>query len=176
MFDHHPGRRRARVAATLVAAVALTGASASLAVAEITLSDDKRGDALCDEPPCPDLKSAIGDHAPLDETTQFHIITQHNPIQAARTPRIAIDARGSSAPDYYVAKKRRRTGVYDATTGERVGPADLRSASATGMSWSFRPSTIGNPTSYRWQVQIVDRGGSRIDSAPNKGYVTERLG
>jgi hypothetical protein len=176
MPDHERHSRLARVAATLVAAAALGGASASLAVADITLSDDKRGDARCDEPPCPDLKSAVGDHAPLDETTRFHIITQHNPIQGARTPRIAIDTRGGSAPEFYVARKRTKTGVYDAKTGERVGPADLRSASATGMSWSFRPSAIRNPTSYRWQVQIVDRSGSRIDSAPNKGYVTQRLG
>jgi hypothetical protein len=175
MSDHHPRRRRARVAATLVATVAMAAGTTSLAVADITLSEDKRGDARCDERPCPDLKSAIGDHAPLDVTTQFHIITQHNRIQATRTPRIAIDARGGSAPDFYVARKRRKSGVYDARTGERVGPADLR-ASGTGMSWSFKPSAIGNPSSYRWQAQIVDRGGARIDSAPSKGYVTQRVG
>ena len=176
MSDHHPRGWRARVAATLVATAALAGAGASLAVADITLSDDKRGDARCDEPPCPDLKSAVGDHAPLDESTRFHIITQHNRIQAARIPRIAIDTRGGSAPEFLVAKRRGKTGVYDAATGERVGAAELRSSSATGMSWSFRPSAIGSPSSYRWQAQIVERGGARIDSAPNDGYVTQRLG
>ena len=176
MSEHRPRRWRARAGATLVATAVLAAAGASLAVADMTLSDDKRGDARCGQPPCPDLKSAIGDHAPLNATTRFHIITQHNRIQAARTPRIAIDTGGSSAPEFYVARKRGKPGVYDAGTGERAGAAELRITSATAMSWSFLPSAIGNPPRYRWQVQVVDSGGSRIDSAPNDGYVTQRLG
>ena len=126
MSDHHPRRWRARAAATLVAATALAAAGASLAVADITLSDDKRGDARCDGPPCPDLKSAVGDHAPLDESTRFHIITQHNRIQAARTPRIAIDTRGGAAPGV----PRRQEAGQDRRLRRRHGRAGRRRRAA----------------------------------------------
>jgi hypothetical protein len=174
MSDHQPRRWRHRAAATLVATAALAGGGASLAVADITAVTDPRGDARCDERVCPDLKSAVGDHAPLDPTTLFHIVTQHNQIQSARIPRLAIDTRGSSAPEYYVAKKEGKTGVFKARTGRRVGAADLR-VNGTGMSWSFDPSAIGDPSSYRWRVQIIRAGGKRIDSLPNRGYRTHRL-
>jgi hypothetical protein len=51
--------------ATKTLAVALTALAASggsVALADINVSDDRRGDAKCEHKPCPDLRSAVAGH------------------------------------------------------------------------------------------------------------------
>ena len=156
--------------ALALAAVAAGGGSAALA--DVKVSDDKRGDARCDSSPCADLKSASANPAPLDATSLFYIVTQHNAVRGSMLPRVAIDTRGSSrsAPEFYVEKRGARTGVFDAKTRRKVGAAALRSY-PTSLSWTFARRAIGNPASYRWRVEVVAKGGTRIDSTPNRGYL-----
>ena len=160
---------------TRTLALALTAVAAgggSVALADIKVSDDRRGDAKCDGSPCPDLKSASANPAPLDPTSVFYIITQHNALQGSSLPRVAINTRGGkrSAPEFYVEKRGARTGVFNARTGRKVGAAALRSY-PTSLSWTFARRSIGNPGGYRWRVEVVAKDGSRIDAAPNRGYL-----
>jgi hypothetical protein len=156
--------------ALALAAIAAGGGSAALA--DVKVSDDRRGDAKCDSSPCPDLKSAIANPAPLDPTSLFYIITQHNALQGSSLPRVAINTRGgdASAPEFYVEKRGARTGVFNAKTGRKVGAAALRPY-PTSLSWTVKRRSIGNPGSYRWRVEVVAQGGSRIDATPNRGYL-----
>jgi hypothetical protein len=162
--------------ALALAALAVTGGSAALA--DVKASDDKRGDAKCESHPCPDLKSAIANPGIFDKTQLFYIVTQHNAVQKALLPRIAINASGSStsAPDYYVEKRGRRTGVFDAKTGSRVGAAVLGSHRSKSLTWTFSSRAIGSPQSCLWRVEIVAKGGSRVDMTPNRGYLRHSVG
>ena len=155
--------------AVALTALAATGGSAALA--DVKVSDDRRGDAKCDSPPCPDLKSASANPAPLDPTSLFYIVTQHNAVQES-LPRVAINTRGSStsAPEFYVEKRGSRTGVFDAKTRRKVAAAALRSY-PTSISWTFARRAIGNPGSYLWRVEVVAENGLRIDATPNRGYL-----
>ena len=67
-------------------------------------------------------------------------------------------------------RKGSRTGVFNARTGRKVGAAALRSY-PTSLSWTFSRRAIGNPRSYLWRVEVVAKGGSRIDAVPNRGYL-----
>jgi hypothetical protein len=162
--------------ALAIAALAVTGGSAALA--EVKASDDKRGDAKCESRPCPDLKSAVANPGIFDKTQLFYIVTQHNAVQKTRLPRVAINTSGSSAsaPDYYVEKRGRRAGVFDAKTGSRVGAAVLGSSSSKSLTWTFSSRAIGSPQSYLWRVEIVANDGSRIDMTPNRGYLRHSVG
>jgi hypothetical protein len=160
--------------ALALTALAVTGGSAALA--DVQASDDKRGDAKCESHPCPDLKSAVANPGIFDKTQLFYIVTQHNAVQKALLPRIAINTSGSSAPDYYVGKRGRRTGVFDAMTGSRVGAAVLGSHSSKSLTWTFSSRAIGSPQSYLWRVEIVAKGGSRVDMTPNRGYRRHSVG
>jgi hypothetical protein len=164
---------------TLTLTLALTGLAATggtAALADITAKDDRRGDAKCDDGPCPDLKSAISDHGIFNKTELFYIVTQHNRVQRARFPRIAINTNGpsSSKPEFYVEKRASGAGVFDAKTGSKAGPAVWRNTRRMSANWTFLPSAIGNPASYGWRVEVVERG-EKVDSAPDKGYLTHRL-
>ena len=162
--------------ALALAALAVTGGSTALA--EVKASDDKRGDAKCERHPCPDLKSAVANPGIFDKTQLLYIVTQHNAVQKTRLPRVAIKTSGSStsAPDYYVEKRGRRTGVFNAKTGSRVGAAVLGSHSGKSLTWTFSSRAIGSPRSYLWRVEIVADGGSRIDMTPNRGYLRHSVG
>jgi len=162
--------------ALALAALAVTGGSAALA--EVKASDDKRGDAKCESHPCPDLKSAVANPGIFDKTQLFYIVTQHNAVQKTRLPRVAINTSGSSAsaPTYYVEKRGLRAGVFDAKTGRRVGAAVLGSSSSKSLTWTFSSRAIGSPQSYLWRVEIVPKGGSRVDATPNRGYLKHRVG
>jgi hypothetical protein len=164
----HPTKTLALALTTLAAA---TGGSVALAADNIQAIDDGRGDAKCDSKPCPDLKSAIANPGIFDKSELFYIVTQHNAVQRSRLPRIAINTRGSgaSAPEFYVGKGGSRIGVFNATTGRKTGPAEYGSGSALGLHWSFWPSAIGNPSSFGWRVEIVQKG-KKIDATPNSGY------
>ena len=159
-----------------LAALAVTGGSTALA--EVKASDDKRGDAKCESHPCPDLKSAVANPGIFDKSQLFYIVTQHNAVQKTRLPRIAINTSGSTAaaPDYYVEKRSWRTGVFDAKTGRRVGAAVLGSSSGKSLTWTFSSRAIGSPQSYLWRVEIVAKGGSRVDMTPNRGYLRHSVG
>jgi hypothetical protein len=162
--------------ALALAALAVTGGSTALA--EVKASDDRRGDAKCESHPCPDLKSAVANPGIFDKTQLLYIVTQHNAVQKTRLPRIAIKTSGSStsAPDYYVEKRGRRSGVFDAKTGSRVGAAVLGSHSSKSLTWTFSSRAIGSPQSYLWRVEIVAKDGSRIDMTPNRGYLRHSVG
>jgi hypothetical protein len=162
--------------ALALAALAVTGGSAALA--EVKASDDKRGDAKCESHPCPDLRSAVANPGIFDKTQLLYIVTQHNAVQKTRLPRVAIKTSGSSAsaPDYYVEKRGRRTGVFDAKTGSRVGAAVLGSHSSKSLTWTFSSRAIGSPQSYLWRVEIIAKDGSRIDRTPNRGYLRHSVG
>jgi hypothetical protein len=160
-----------------LALTALAAAGSSAAVADIKVSDDKRGDAKCESKPCPDLKSAISDHGIFNKAELFYIVTQHNPVQRSRFPRIAINTRGSSTsgPEFYVEKRASGAGVFDAKTGKKTGGAVWRNTRSVSANWTFLPSAIGSPGSYGWRVELVDPGGSTIDAAPDSGYLMHRL-
>jgi hypothetical protein len=162
--------------ALALAALAVTGGSTALA--EVKASDDKRGDAKCESHPCPDLKSAVANPGIFDKTQLFYIVTQHNAVQKTRLPRIAINTSGpsASAPDYYVEKRGRRAGVFDAKTGSRVGAAVLGSSSSKSLTWTFSSRAIGSPQSYLWRVEIIAKGGSKVDVTPNRGYLKHSVG
>lgn len=162
--------------ALALAVLAAGGGSVALAGDEIQLVDDRRGDATCDSTPCPDLKSAIADTGIFDKSELFFIITQHNAVQRSHPPRIAINTRGpgTSAPEFYVEKRGSRIGVFKAAGGRKTGPAETGSGGALGLHWTFRPSAIGNPSSFGWRVEIV-RGGKKLDASPNRGYRTRSL-
>src|SRR5918994_1623786 len=123
--------------ALALAALAVTSGSAALA--EVKASDDKRGDAKCESRPCPDLKRAVAKPGIFDKTQLFYIVTQHNAVQKTRLPRVAIKTSESSAsaPDYYVEKRGRRSGVFDAKTGSRVGAAGIGPPNSQALSWAF---------------------------------------
>ena len=155
-----------------LALTALAASGGSVALADtIQVSDDRRGDAGCDSAPCPDLKSAIANPGIFNSAELFYIITQHNAVQRSRVPRIAINTSGpsSSKPEYYVEKRAARAGVFDATTGRMTGPASLGSSRSTSLTWTFLPTAIGNPASFGWRVEVVQRG-TMIDATPNSGY------
>ena len=156
--------------ALALTALAAAGTSAAIA-GPVQVSDDRRGDASCEDAPCPDLKSAVANPGIFDPNQLFFIVTQHNAVQGTRVPRIAINTTGTagSKPEYYVAKHGPRTGVFDARTGKRTGPAALRSSSRTSLSWTFLPRAIGSPRSFGWRVEVV-QGGSRIDATPDGGF------
>jgi hypothetical protein len=160
--------------ALALAALAVTGGSTALA--EVKASDDKRGDAKCESHPCPDLKSAVANPGIFDKTQLFYIVTQHNAVQKTELPRIAINTSGTSAPDYYVEKRARRAGVFDAKTGRRVGAAVLGSSSSKSLTWTFSSRAIGSPQSYLWRVEIIAKDGSRVDMTPNRGYLRHSVG
>jgi hypothetical protein len=160
--------------ALALAALAVTGGSTALA--EVKASDDKRGDAKCESHPCPDLKSAVANPGIFDKTQLFYIVTQHNAVQKTELPRIAINTGGTSAPDYYVEKRGRRAGVFDAKTGRRVGAAVLGSSSSKSLTWTFSSRAIGSPQSYLWRVEIIAKDGSRVDMTPNRGYLRHSVG
>jgi hypothetical protein len=162
--------------ALALAALAVTGGSTALA--EVKASDDKRGDAKCESHPCPDLKSAVANPGIFDKTQLFYIVTQHNGVQKSRFPRVAIKTSKSTAsgPDYYVEKRGRRAGVFDAKTGSRVGAAVIGSSSSKSLTWTFSSRAIGSPQSYLWRVEIVAKGGSRVDMTPNRGYLRHSVG
>jgi hypothetical protein len=160
--------------ALALAALAVPGGSAALA--EVKASDDKRGDAKCESHPCPDLKSAVANPGIFDKTQLFYIITQHNAVQKTRLPRIAINTSGTTAPDYYVEKRGRRAGVFDAKTGNRVGAAVLGSSSSKTLTWTFSSRAIGSPQSYQWRVEIIAKGGAKLDMTPNRGYLRHSVG
>ena len=157
--------------ALALCALAATGGSAALA--DIKVSDDGRGDTKCDKPPCPDLKSAIANPGIFDKSQLLYIVTQYNAVQASRLPRIAINTRGSStsAPEFYVEKRGTRTGVFNAKTGRKVGAAALRTSAPTSLSWSFSRRSIGDPATYLWRVEVVAKGGAKVDATPNHGYL-----
>ena len=163
-----------RTLALALAALAVTGGSAALA--EVKASDDKRGDAKCETHPCPDLKSAVANPGIFDKTQLFYIVTQHNAVQTTRLPRIAIKTSGTAAADYYVEKRGRRAGVFDAKTGSRVGATVLGSSSSKSLTWTFSSRAIGSPPSYLWRVEIIGKGGSRVDMTPNRGYLRHSVG
>ena len=154
-----------------LAALAATGGSAALA--DVKASDDKRGDAKCDNPPCPDLKSAVANPGIFDKSELFYVVTQHNAVQGSLVPRIAINTRGSSTsgPEFYVEKRGSRTGVFDAASRRKVGAAVLDSTRGRSLTWTFSRRSIRNPPSYLWRVEVVAKGGSRIDATPNRGYL-----
>ena len=155
-----------------LALTVLAAAGGSAALADVKVSGDGRGDAKCDSPPCPDLKRASANPAPLDPTSIFYIVTQHNAVQQSLLPRVAVNTRGSSksAPEFYVEKRGSRTGVFDAKTRRKVGAAALRPY-PTSLTWTFARRAIGNPESYQWRVEVVAKDGSRIDATPNRGYL-----
>lgn len=164
---------------TLTLALALTGLTAiggTAALADITAKDDRRGDAKCDDGPCPDLKSAIGDHGIFNKAELFYIVTQHNKVQRARFPRIAINTNGasSSKPEFYVEKRASGAGVFNANTGRKAGAAVWRNTRRVSANWTFLPSAIGSPASFGWRVEVMERG-EKVDSVPDKGYLTHRL-
>ena len=165
------------LALALATLATLAAGGGSVALADIELSDDKRGDAKCESTPCPDLRSAIADHGIFNEHELFYIVTQYNKVDRKRLPRIAINTSGgsSSAPEFYVEKRRSGGAVWDAETGEKTGAAVWRNTRRVSANWTFLPSAIGNPASYGWRVEVVTKSGARIDSAPNSGYREHRL-
>jgi hypothetical protein len=162
--------------ALALTALAAGGGSAALAEA-VQVSDDRRGDASCTDAPCPDLKSAVADRGIFDARELLYIVTQHNAVQSSRVPRIAINTRGRnrSRPEYYVEQRGSLTGVFDARTHAKAGPAELRSSSSTALTWTFERGAIGSPRSFGWRVEIV-AGGRRIDATPDSGYRRRSLG
>jgi hypothetical protein len=156
-------------------ALAASGGSAALA-ATIQVSDDRRGDATCSSSPCPDLKSAVANPGIFNKQQLFYIITQHNSVQRSRVPRIAINTSGAgtSAPEFYVEKRSSGTGVFNAKTGRKTGPAALSGSGRTALSWTFLPSAIANPRSFGWRVEVQEPG-KKIDATPNSGYITRTL-
>jgi hypothetical protein len=163
---------------TLALALTVLGAGGgSVALADIKVSDDSRNDAKCASKPCPDLRSAIADHGIFNKNELFYIVTQHNAVQRARLPRIAINTKGSgsSAPEFYVEKRASGAGVFNAKTGRKTGPAVWRNTRRVSANWTFLPNAIGNPASYGWRVEVVAPSGARIDSAPDSGYLKHRL-
>jgi hypothetical protein len=75
-----------------------------------------------------------------------------------------------------VEKRGRRTGVFDARTGSRVGAAVLGSHGSKSLTWTFSSRAIGSPQSYLWRAEIVAKGGARVDMTPHRGYLTYRVG
>ena len=157
------------IALTLTTLAAMGGAAA---LADVKASDDSRGDAKCDAPPCPDLKSAVANPGIFDKSQLFYIVTQHNALRESRLPRIAINTRGSngSAPEFYVERRGSKTGVFKVKTKRKVGAAALRTY-PTSLSWTFARRSIGNPARYGWRVEVVAKGGARIDATPDSGYL-----
>jgi hypothetical protein len=171
-----PAMHAKKTIALAVTALAFSGGSVAMADT-IQLSDDRRGDAHCDGASCPDLKSAIANPGIFNKNELFYIITQHNSVKRSSVPRIAINTRGtgSSKPEYYVEKRGSRTGVFNAKTGRKSGPAELGSGGSTGLHWTFLPSAIGNPHSFGWRVEVM-QGATKVDATPNSGYRTRDLG
>jgi hypothetical protein len=167
--------------ATKTLAVALTALAASggsVALADINVSDDRRGDAKCNRKPCPDLRSAVAGHGIFNENEQFFIVVQHSAVDRKRLPRLAVNTSGSnrSAPEFYVEKRASGAGVFNAKTGRKVSEAVWRNTRRVSATWTFLPSAIGSPERYGWRIEVKAKGGSRIDSTPNSGYLEHRVG
>jgi hypothetical protein len=167
---HGAAMRATKTIALTLSTLAAMGGAAALA--DVKASDDRRGDATCEGPPCPDLKSAVANPGIFDASQLFYIVTQHNAVRGSLLPRIAINARGpdTSAPEFYVERRGSRTGVFKVKSKRKVGPAALRTY-PTSLSWTFSRRSIGDPASYGWRAEIVAKGGARVDATPDRGYL-----
>ena len=129
----------------------------SLAVADTKTFDDPK-----DAPGRVDIKQVRASH---DQKGRLvHRIVGYAKINAGEEPGVNVyagqfDKIGSS---YQVSS----FGVTNGR-GERTGGAKMKRPDNKTVVYKFKPGTIGNPASYKWQACVCIEG-DRQDLAPNR--------
>jgi hypothetical protein len=160
------------IAAAVLGAVALAGASAALADTDFVSDPDESGLAAFE-----DIEWGAVDHPPppsVFDTLVRHTIKTRAPYGPARTPRLFLRVPRSDRPGKYYYYRIPGGNWMSGPDGPvRIVRVETPVGAPDTVSYTFELGQIGNPAVYQWRAETASL--LAVDRLPDDGWIVHKL-